>query len=115
MTPKELNLKLIAVFPDLETDYRKQTEWQEGDETGSHVVYGDVLVPIMIMLIKSGNYQRAKKYFDFLEELLDLGDEYAEDVIATSVIESVFFDDIDKAAVKELLGEKALVIWDEYE
>ncbi len=42
MTSKCLNQKLLAAFPELERPYRDQTEWQEGDDTGSHVVYGDV-------------------------------------------------------------------------
>jgi len=115
MIPKELNLKLIAAFPELERDYLEQTDWQEGDETGSHIVFGDVLVPIMLMLIKSGNYQFVKRYTDFLEELLALDDEYTTDVIATSVIESIFFDSIDKAAVKALLGKRSVGIWKGYE
>lgn len=45
MTNKELNLKLINDFPDLYEVYKSETEWQEGDNTGSHTVYGDVLAP----------------------------------------------------------------------
>ncbi|MDR2733521.1 MAG: hypothetical protein LBC99_02615 [Spirochaetota bacterium] len=115
MTSKSLNLKLVAAFPELEQAYREQTEWQEGDETGSHVVYEDVLVPVMRMLIKSGNYQNVQKYTDFLEELLALDDEYAANVIAVSVIENIFFDNIDKKAFKALLGQKCSAIWDGYE
>jgi hypothetical protein len=38
MTPRELNLKLLAAFPELERAYREETSWQEGDDTGSHVI-----------------------------------------------------------------------------
>lgn len=115
MTPKELNTRLIAAFPELERVYKEQTEWQEGDDTGSHVVYGDILVPVLIPLLKGEQYKLVKKYTDFLEELLATNDEYATDVVATSVIESVYFDEIDKAAVKSLLGDKCMSIWAEYE
>jgi len=115
MTSKKLNLKLVAAFPELEQAYREQTEWQEGDKTGSHVVYENVLVPAMRMLIKSGNCQSVQKYADFLEELLALDDEYVTEVIAVSVIESIFFDTIDKKAFKALLGQRGKAIWDEYE
>jgi hypothetical protein len=43
------------------------------------------------------------------------GDEYATDVVATSVIEGVFYDDIDASELKPLLGDKTLKIWDIYE
>jgi hypothetical protein len=114
MTAKDLNMKLISVFPELRQAYMEQTEWQEGDNTGSHVVFGDVLVPIMLMYIKSGNYEIVKKYFDFLEGVLRKGDTYAANVIATSVIESIAFDDVAKGEVRKLLGEKCLEIWNEY-
>jgi len=114
MTAKDLNTKLVSNFPELRRAYSEQTEWQEGDDTGSHVVFGDVLVPAMLMYIKSGNYQIVKKYFDFLEHLLQDGDTYAADVIATSVIESIAFDDVDKGEVLKLLGEKCLEVWNGY-
>ena len=115
MEAKTLNLKLITAFPELEQAYRDNTEWQEGDETGSHVVYGDVLVPTMLTLIKGGCYPQAKKYFDFLEALLEESDEYIDDVVATTVVEGIIMDSIDSEQVKPLLGARTLVVWDEYE
>ena len=115
MTAKELNLKLIAAFPELTRAYREQTDWQEGDDTGSHVVYGDVLVPAMLAFLKSDNCHSMKKYFDFLETLLLTGDEYAVDVVATTVIESIAYDDnADENKIKPLLGVETLKIWESY-
>ena len=114
MTSKELNLKLVKAFPELETVYHEQTEWQEGDETGSHVVYEDVFVPALLDLIKSKDYCKAKTYFDFVEVLLEEGDDYAIDVMTVSVIESVAFDDVDENETSKLLGAKSLKIWEEY-
>jgi len=115
MTPKTLNRKLIDAFPHLKRAYKTETSWQEGDDTGSHVVFADVLVPVMLTHIKSENYSIVKKYFDFLESLLESGDTYASDVVATSVIESIFYDEVDAKEVKLLLGTKSLEIWEEYE
>jgi len=114
MTPKILNKKLILSFPELEKTYCEQTKWQEGDDTGSHVVYGDILVPVMLTLIKKGCYPLLKKYFDFLENLLIEGDEYATDVVATTVIESIYFDEADESKIKPMLGAEALKIWESY-
>jgi len=115
MTTKELNLKLVDAFPELKQSYLEETEWQEGDKTGSHIVYGDVLVPVMLMLIKSGNYKNVQRYTDFLERLLNEDDEYATEVVAATVIESIFFDNIDRKAFKALLGQKGAAIWSRFE
>lgn len=45
MTSKELNLKLIEFFPEIKDVYFEETSWQDGDETGSHVVYAEIFVP----------------------------------------------------------------------
>jgi hypothetical protein len=115
MTARELNQKLITAFPELERAYHEQTDWQEGDDTGSHVVYGDVLVPVISALANNGSFGSLKRYFDFIEGTIALDDEYATDVMATSVIESIFFDTVDKAQVKALLGGRSLSVWEEYE
>ena len=47
MTSSELNLKLTTSFPEIQDLYREETSWQDGDETGSHVVYADVFVPFI--------------------------------------------------------------------
>ena len=115
MNAKELNQKLVTTFPELEQAYREVTEWQEGDDTGSHVVFGDVLVPAMLALIKGGYYPQVKKYFDFLEAMLADEDEYVDDVVATTVIEGIIMDKVDGKEVKLLLGQKTLAVWGEYE
>jgi hypothetical protein len=112
MTPKELNLKLVGAFPELGLAYREQTNWQEGDDTGSHVVYGDVLVPAMKARLSTGQYASLKKHFDFLEELLASGDEYAADVVASTVIESIAFDGDYEAGFMNMLGTETKTIWD---
>ena len=45
MTCKELNLKLIELLPEIKKMYEEETSWQEGDNTGSHIVFSDVFFP----------------------------------------------------------------------
>ena len=92
MTCKEMNLRLIATFPELRNAYYEETSWQDGDETGSHVVYEDVFVPFIRNLIMQRNEELLSKVFDYIEALLELNDQYAEEVIEQSVLESLFFD-----------------------
>jgi hypothetical protein len=98
MTSKELNLKLIESFPEIKDVYCEETSWQDGDETGSHVVYADIFVPFIKAQIFDGQEQTVASAFHYIEKLLELNDEYANEVIALSVLESLLFDeDVDNA------------------
>ena len=91
MTSRELNGMLIQWVPEISESYEKEVEWQEGDETGSHIIFGDVLVPHIIKLVDDHEYESLKKIFEFIEHLLLLNDEYAEEVAVLSVIESLYY------------------------
>ena len=97
MDKKELNRMLIRKFPELEKSYYDEVSWQEGDETGSHVVYGDVLNPYIRECISKGNISKLKEIFEFIEDLIVTGDNYADNVVSVSVLESVldliFYDE----------------------
>ena len=53
VTNTELNKLFISKFPNLKEKCNDEVSWQEGDNTGSHVVFGDVLVPYLLNCIKS--------------------------------------------------------------
>ncbi len=93
MISKELNFKLISSFPELKNEYKDEVSWQEGDDTGSHTIYGDVLVPYIRKAIQEKNSLILVKVFDFLESLLLCKDEYAMEVVYFSVIESLIYDE----------------------
>ena len=91
MTSKELNLKLIKEFPELTEVYYREVSWQDGDETGSHVVYEDVFVPFIKMLFVENAGDKIKKVFEYIESLFESEDAYAEEVLSLSVLESLAF------------------------
>lgn len=90
MTSRELNCMLIQWVPEIAVSYEEEVEWQEGDETGSHIVFGDVLVPHIVKLVEAEEKESLKKIFEFIEHLLSLDDEYTEEVVMFSVIESLY-------------------------
>ena len=55
---KILNLKLIERFPELRNKYKEEVSWQEMDETGSHIVYGDVFTPFIEEKIEEKNEKK---------------------------------------------------------
>lgn len=109
MTSKELNLKLIKTFPEIQDVYYEETSWQDGDETGSHVVYEDVFVPFLKAQMSDKNEQVLANAFNYIEELLELNDKYADEVIALSVLESLFFaEDVNNASFIRFAKPKTL-------
>ena len=109
MISKELNLKLIKTIPEISKTYFKETSWQDGDETGSHIVYEDVFVPFAKKQIASKNNKTIKRIFDFIEELLDMNDEYVTEVVQLSVLESLIFDEnSDYTQIFKFAKEKTL-------
>ena len=114
MTSKELNLRLIKAVPEIKERYMEETSWQDGDETGSHVVFADVLVPFIKKQIEDGNEKLLRDIFAFLEDLLKIDDNYAEEVVVLSVLESLVFDEeTDNKIIKELSKEKTFGVLEE--
>ena len=106
MTSRELNCMLIQWVPEIAATYEKEVEWQEGDETGAHIIFGDVLVPHIIELVEKQDRESIKKIFEFIEHVLLLEDEYAEEVVVLSVIESLYYQMEDLSAVYLHMKEK---------
>ena len=110
MTSSELNLKLTTSFPEIQDVYLEETSWQDGDETGSHVVYADVFVPFIKGQIQESNQPLLLRTFDYIEALLGLDDAYANEVIALSVLESLLFDEeVDNKLLIQVSKEKTLL------
>lgn len=93
MTSKELNKKIIELLPEIQERYIAETSWQDGDGTGSHIICEDVLVPWIKEQIEEEDEKTLKKVFEVIDELLNLGDEYANEVVVLSIVESLLFDE----------------------
>lgn len=113
MTNKELNQLLVTSFPELKHAYDEEVSWQEGDDTGSHVVFGDVFTPHIEKLIVAKNEDKLKNIFNFIEEILAINSKYCDEVIAFSVLEKLFdnFEYIKYS--RGLMGKKTLQICEE--
>ena len=109
MTCKELNKKLLKTFPILTEAYYAETSWQEGDDTGSHLIFEDVFVPFIQEQFSNQNVETLTKIFDFIEKLLALDDSYINEVITFSVLEPLIFtDDTDSSYVLHFSKPKTL-------
>lgn len=102
MISKELNWKLLELLPEIKELYEGETSWQEGDNTGSHTVFSDIFFPYILNNLDDKN--KTEKNFAVIEKLLELHDDYADEVITLSILENLFYekDLIDK--YKKYLG-----------
>ena len=100
----ELNKLLVKKFPNLSDDYHDEVDWQEGDETGSHTVYGDVFTPYIVKCIEDKKTIELKTIFEFIELVLVMQDDYANEVITFSVIESIECMLNENQECKDLMG-----------
>lgn len=91
MTSKELNKKLIVLLPEIKELYNEEVSWQEGDDTGSHVVFSDVLVPYIL----NGTDDIKKRCFNAIESIILLNDDYVNEVITLSVLEPIIYENVD--------------------
>lgn len=107
MKSRDLNKLLIAKFPQLEKKYKDEVDWQEGDDTGSHTVYGDVFTPYLKDCIEENKKEEIIYAFDYIETLLDMKDAYVDEVIAFSVLESICYLASEKNNLFDLFGPKS--------
>ncbi|MCR4808183.1 MAG: hypothetical protein K5857_10995 [Lachnospiraceae bacterium] len=105
MVKRDMNLLLIKAFPELKKQIEEETDWQEGLETGSHVVYGDVFSPYIKKMKDEQNLAELERIFDFIESLCNSGDSYCEEVVVQSVLEGLIFDDISYSFYDTYMGE----------
>lgn len=113
MTSKDLNIMLTKLLPEIKASYDEEVSWQEGDKTGSHVVFGDVLLPYILKSAKSGNIQCLIKCFNMIEKILSLDDKYADEVITLSILESLSYETDLKIDLSEIMGDKTKQIFTE--
>lgn len=105
MDKKKLNMMLIEIFPDLIEKYKEEVEWQEGDNTGSHIVYGDVLAPYLIDCIEQKKETEVIKILEFIERILKSNIKYSDEVIAFSILERIEYEYRDSVLLNNNYGE----------
>ena len=105
MDSKKLNRILIENFPNLVDKYNEEVEWQEGDDTGSHTVYGDVLAPYLIECIEQNNESEVIKILKFIERILELNIKYSDEVIAFSILERIEYEYRNSILLNNNYGE----------
>ncbi len=115
MNNEKMNIMLIEEFPELLNLYQSEVSWQEGNNTGSHIVYGDVFTPYFIECLDKKNEIKILKILNFIEHILKLDFTYSNEIIAFSVLERIKIKYSDSMILKKQMGILTSKIWNEIE
>lgn len=94
MEPKELNELLLKTFPALKGPFEECVSWQDGLETGSTIVFEDVLMPYFIYCFEESLSEELKNIYEFIEQCVSSNDAYCKNVIEVAIIENIYSYDI---------------------
>lgn len=99
--------RLLEVLPTLRQDYADMLALDPSELPGPHVVYGDLLVPLLTGSSSSpaGRGDQARG-LQLLEELLALEIPAVDEVVGASVLEAVVARAEDLAQIEGLAGPR---------
>jgi len=91
---------LIDALPELRPGYRSMLDQWGRQSPGAHIVYGDLLNPLLIALLKDvdRNRNELSRIFGVLEKLASNGDEHVKNVIGATVFERLAGERLLQAA-----------------
>ncbi len=102
----DLNRLLIQRVPELSGGYWELRKLHEGSEPGPHVVYGDLLTPLIRNMILGGAAKsQLAVLFAFLEELA-ISTPDVREVLGASVLERLVLDTETREMSLRQMGPK---------
>ena len=111
MKERQLNDLMLEAFPELAQPFDEYASWQDGPDTGCFLTYEDLLLPLARRALEEGDDETAVRVAAFIEELLGLGEDYAENVATVALLEGLKTSHGESA--RRHLGERGLVAFDE--
>jgi len=86
---KRLNTFLLERFPQLKGVFEEHASWQDGIETGSCIIFDDIVSPFTYRNLH--DKKLVQEIFDFMEELLVRSDEFHA---GWSAVDICFFENL---------------------
>lgn len=110
MDETKLNLLLLKRFPELTRQFEEYTSWQDGIATGCFVTYEDLLLPLARQALDAHDGNFLTRLGDFIEELMNSGDEHAVNVATVGLIEGL--KAYGNLLIRSFLGPTSLKVFD---
>lgn len=109
ITFENLAERLLEVVPELQPQYDSELEWWDNEQPGAHVIFGNVVNPYLLDVIKLGKHEDIlQKIFRFLEKLANHKDSDIQEVVAVTVCERLGDDPELLAKARKYMGETTL-------
>jgi hypothetical protein len=113
VTYEGLTTELLKRIPELRLRYRQLLGQWGGDQPGQHIVFEDVVVPVVFEQLR---FRKAKpllrRIFDLLEEMAAHPDPDVRDVVGQAVGESFWEHDDLLAQAKRFMGPRTAEVID---
>ena len=110
----ELDGKYITdIFPEAEQQINDELDGL--NEFLPHIIFGNVLNPIVIQLLKrddSSNSKQLLQVFDMYEDFASSGDTETQNLLQVTLLEILWDEAITYERAMELMEEKTNEIWD---
>lgn len=109
ITFEKLTERLLEVVPELQPQYESELEWWGDEQPGTHIIFGDVLNPYLISVLKLGKHgENLQGIFTFLEKLANHEDLDVQEVVAVTVCERLGDDPELLKKARKYMGETTL-------
>lgn len=105
---------MLMAIPEVRPVFEKELEWWS--EVLPHIVFGDVLNPYLLELLKSDKEIDAlKRIFDFFEQMANCNDEKVQNVLAVTVLERLGDEKTILNTATKYMGKQTKVISNDVE
>jgi hypothetical protein len=106
MTYETLVEELLRNIPEVKPMYDKEIEWWDGNGPGPHNIFGDVLNPYLINLLKQDeDIILLKKIFHLLESMAKSEDVLVQEVLECTILERLGDDRIILEKARKYMGK----------
>ena len=103
---------LVQRFPEFEEEIYKEAEGL--DEFLAHCVFGFVLNPKVVELLKSDDYlqnELLQRIFKMYEDFAVMGDEETQNLLQVTLLEYLWDEKVTYERALELMGDGTKEIW----
>lgn len=99
--------KMLETIPEVLPMFKEESEWW--DEVLPHVVFGDVLNPYVIQLLRTNKETSIiKRIFDFYESMASCDDLYVKQILTTTVLEGLGDEKAIINQAREYMGTQSI-------
>ena len=108
---RDYNTMLLNLFPNLKEKFDEYTNWQEGIDTGSTLVYEDVFIPYAIEQIANNNQEEISKIIHLIDEMVNSNNRYCQNLVEVAVLEALRADP-EGQKIRDYLTDNSLSMYD---